>query len=101
MSKIGLDEPPRAGANDQRGGFENPAPRRRRRVRYADSAQVDRAAELAKKHGLALELTADGAVKILGKLDTARAAALASREEETPDEALAAWEAKYDSSRRT
>lgn len=47
---------------------------RRSRPRYAPDAQVERAAELALKLGVALELTADGGVKIIGKLDSARPA---------------------------
>lgn len=75
---------------------------RRSRARYADDKQVDRAAQLALKHGVALELGPDGSVKILGKLDSAPAGGLGSRPEgETADEALAAWEAKHGHSRHS
>jgi hypothetical protein len=44
--------------------------RRRARCRYASDAEVSRAAELALKLGVAIELTPDGGLKILGRLDS-------------------------------
>ncbi len=68
---------------------------RRSRPRYAPDAQVERAAELALKLGVALELTADGGVKIIGKLDSRPPALRDVDAEESPDDALADWEAKH------
>ena len=66
----------------------------RNRSRYAPDNQVERAAELALKHGVALALKADGSVVILGRLlDTAQPKADGAPLEDA-DAALAEWEAR-------
>lgn len=72
---------------------------RRIRSRYASDEQIERAAKLALKHGVKLRLDAAGGVEVLGKLDSRGEYGVASGAEETPDEALAAWEANCGHSR--
>lgn len=66
--------------------------RRRPRLRFASDAEIERAAAMSLKLGLALELRGDGSVRILGKLDSYPVdGATSADEEETPDEALERW----------
>lgn len=75
---------------------------RRPRVRYASDAEVKRAFRLAREEGVqcgGFTLNPDGGITVL---DTRSALPFGlSLDEASPDQALAAWEAKYGDSRRT